>query len=430
MPKDEKEWAFAEKDRNFADYVFANGWFFKTKLLRGMEGFKAVEICWIYPKKVKQSSVVGTFVLWSIIVETKNKPFVLHSEKSTNTKTELMPADADFWYRKLQSLVPWALFGFSEYLKECWTSHKSLFLSVQNRRLALIRSGLKENQIIIQPDGSLSVSQSFHLPTIGTKFERDQRGKMQRVYYEFVEQKSTPDQNVHPQTPAAPAEEEGERNKGDDLRISGKYEEAIIHYDKAIEINPHYAAAWEFKIECLRNLGRLQEALQCSNKAIEINPNPWEFLCYKGQCLHDLSQLDEAIECYDKALQIDSKNFLVLHIKGISLSSLGRFEEAIRCYDKAIEQCPIVSSFWDSKGIAFHNWGRFKEAIKCFEKALQQNGRDEKAYFGKAVALHNMGKFKEAVDCYNKALELKPQYQDAVTGRLRAIERAPYGKPL
>jgi Flp pilus assembly protein TadD len=41
----------------------------------------------------------------------------------------------------------------------------------------------------------------------------------------------------------------------------GRYREAILCFDKAIEIKPNYALAWSEKGFSLRNLGRNEEAV-------------------------------------------------------------------------------------------------------------------------------------------------------------------------
>jgi tetratricopeptide (TPR) repeat protein len=49
-------------------------------------------------------------------------------------------------------------------------------------------------------------------------------------------------------------------NKGVALGLQGKYDEAIMAFDKAIEINPQYVAAWAGKSIVLKALGRTTEA--------------------------------------------------------------------------------------------------------------------------------------------------------------------------
>ena len=49
-----------------------------------------------------------------------------------------------------------------------------------------------------------------------------------------------------------------------------KYDEAIEACDKAIEMDPHYAVAWNNKGIALYNQHKYDEAIQACDKAIEM----------------------------------------------------------------------------------------------------------------------------------------------------------------
>ncbi|WP_317136393.1 tetratricopeptide repeat protein [Methanochimaera problematica] len=49
------------------------------------------------------------------------------------------------------------------------------------------------------------------------------------------------------------------------------HKEALLHYDKAIELDPGFAHAYYAKAVSLLNLKRFNEAEKCLQKAIEIN---------------------------------------------------------------------------------------------------------------------------------------------------------------
>ena len=123
--------------------------------------------------------------------------------------------------------------------------------------------------------------------------------------------------------------------KGDVLGRSGRYNEAIEAYDKAIEIDPKLAIAWSNKGNVLGRSGRYDEAIQALDKAIEIDP-----------------KLADALQS-----------------KGISLIGLGRYDEAIQALDKSIEIKPNNANAWTGKGIAFRHLGRYDEASVCDDKA-------------------------------------------------------------
>jgi len=62
------------------------------------------------------------------------------------------------------------------------------------------------------------------------------------------------------------------RDKGDALAKSGRHQEALQCFDKALEIDPKDAKAWALKGATLGMLNRHEEALQCLDKALELDP--------------------------------------------------------------------------------------------------------------------------------------------------------------
>ncbi|GIU71488.1 MAG: hypothetical protein KatS3mg003_0967 [Candidatus Nitrosocaldaceae archaeon] len=123
--------------------------------------------------------------------------------------------------------------------------------------------------------------------------------------------------------------------KGYALTKLQRYEEAIEAYNKALEINPNYAEAWNNKGYALAKLQRYEEAIEAYNKALEINPNYAEAWNNKGYALDELQRYEEAIEAYNKALEINPNYAEAWNNKGIALDELQRYEEAIEAYNKA-----------------------------------------------------------------------------------------------
>ena len=62
-------------------------------------------------------------------------------------------------------------------------------------------------------------------------------------------------------------------NAGKEFDKLGQYEQALISYDKAIELNPNDDSAWDKRGVVLERLGQYEQALISHDKAIEPNPN-------------------------------------------------------------------------------------------------------------------------------------------------------------
>lgn len=102
----------------------------------------------------------------------------------------------------------------------------------------------------------------------------------------------------------------------------GKNEDALIEYDKALEIDPKHVSAWNNKGIVLARLGRFEEAIDCYDKAIELSPKYANAWYNKANALRNFAQ-----SLVDKAND-DRTNAPKLVNRSITL-----FDSADKCYD-------------------------------------------------------------------------------------------------
>ena len=73
--------------------------------------------------------------------------------------------------------------------------------------------------------------------------------------------------------------------KGNALSQLGKYQEALIWYDKALAIDPKHVRALNGKGNALSQLGKYEEAITWHDKALSIDPQHIENLAGKANSL-------------------------------------------------------------------------------------------------------------------------------------------------
>jgi Tfp pilus assembly protein PilF len=126
-------------------------------------------------------------------------------------------------------------------------------------------------------------------------------------------------------------------NLGDALLQKGKVDEAITHFQKALELQPAYGSA----------------------------------LCGLGDALDKKGRVDEAIRQYQEALKLQPTYFMVHNSLGLALLGRGRVDEAIPHFQRAVELMPDYVDAHINLGTAFLQKGNVGEAIAHFQEALQ-----------------------------------------------------------
>jgi tetratricopeptide (TPR) repeat protein len=90
---------------------------------------------------------------------------------------------------------------------------------------------------------------------------------------------------------------------GDGIPVA--YEQALLYYDKAIELNPNSTSAWNSKGMLEAELGNYTGSLFSFNRTLQINSTLAGAWNNKGASLSNLGNNREALSCLDKATTLD-----------------------------------------------------------------------------------------------------------------------------
>lgn len=108
-------------------------------------------------------------------------------------------------------------------------------------------------------------------------------------------------------------------------------------YERAIDLNPNYATAHQWRSENLSALARVDEALAESRRALELDPLSLIINRNYGDCLVDARRFDEAIEQYHKTIEMDPSFVTTYYFLGRAYEGKGMYDQAVAEYVKAAE---------------------------------------------------------------------------------------------
>ena len=93
-------------------------------------------------------------------------------------------------------------------------------------------------------------------------------------------------------------------NLGVTFKITGKFNESVNSYQRAIKINPEYAEAYNNLGNAYNAIEKVDEAILNYKKAIKINANFAEAYSNLGNLLKEIGKVDEAQNCENKLLSL------------------------------------------------------------------------------------------------------------------------------
>jgi protein O-mannosyl-transferase len=132
----------------------------------------------------------------------------------------------------------------------------------------------------------------------------------------------------------------GHNNLGLVLLDKKQVDEALEHFQKALEINPNYVEAHSNLGLALFQKGQVQEAVAQYQKALDINPNSFLGHVNLGNAFFKKGQLDEAVAEYQKAAEIDPNYFTTHYNLGLAFFRKGKLDQAITQFQQTLRLKP------------------------------------------------------------------------------------------
>jgi len=209
--------------------------------------------------------------------------------------------------------------------------------------------------------------------------------------------------------PAGPADYHSElTNKGLQLHLAGRLQEAEAIYRQVLEAKPGHADANHLLGSLGHQAGDYDTAVALITKAVAKAPKQPVYRNNLGNALQALGRFEEAAASYRKAIALD-RNYADAHNNLANvLAAHGDLDEAVAVYEKALAINPDYAEAHYNLANALQALGRPEDAIARYEKALALRPDYADAQGNLANVLKSQGRFDEAIAGYRKALAVNP----------------------
>jgi tetratricopeptide (TPR) repeat protein len=192
----------------------------------------------------------------------------------------------------------------------------------------------------------------------------------------------------------------------------GEVNGAIAQFQDAVQIKPGYAQAQNNLGGVLLQKGDAEDAIAHLQLALQSNPDNAEAHYNLGNARLRLGHVEEAITEFQKTLQLKPDHAEARYSLGTVLLQKGNVDAAIAQLQKARELKPDYADACYNLGVAFVRKNEANEAAAQFQKTLQIDPHNAEAHYNLGVLLQN-SHLDEAITQFQMAVQINPGYAQA-----------------
>lgn len=218
--------------------------------------------------------------------------------------------------------------------------------------------------------------------------------------------------------PSDPAFLTAELGRAEVLRSADRPDAAIEVLEALARSYPDRPEVFAAKGDSLRQSDRFAEAINAYSRALalydDINGVKWFIHYARGISYHQLDQWSGAEADFRAALALRPDQPQVLNYLGYSLVERGeKMDEALAMIETAAEALPDNGAIVDSLGWVYFQLGRYEEAVVHLEQAASLEPLDPVINDHLGDAFWAVGRETEARFQWQRALSFDPEEEDA-----------------
>jgi len=203
---------------------------------------------------------------------------------------------------------------------------------------------------------------------------------------------------------------------------TGEYENAILHFKKALSKDPTDAAAFRGLAKAYQSENKTSEAELTYKQAIKLKPDYWAGYNDLGKFYYNQGKFDEAIEEFKKVIKYTPNNYRGYSNVGAMYYFLDRLVDARDMFEQSLNIQPNYNTY-SNLGVLYYKEENFARAVKMFEEALSINDKDYLMWANLAAAQNftstmkneSQSSYKKAIALAEKELRVNPNDADVMS---------------
>ena len=217
-------------------------------------------------------------------------------------------------------------------------------------------------------------------------------------------------------TPAASqghSEQNEHKDRGMAYKQEGRFSEAIIEFEGALESNPDDHFALTHLAHVYLQQGKLEESSRFIDRALKVNPaNPFAH-SVRGEILFKEGNMEEAAAVFEEVLNLKSDDKYAHSKLGVIYRMQGKTEQAISILERGLEIDPDDPALHHALGDVYARLGKDEEAIAEYQKAVDIDPEDEYAFRGLLSSKAKGQDRKAIISQLQKILKIPSRRQNA-----------------
>jgi tetratricopeptide (TPR) repeat protein len=195
---------------------------------------------------------------------------------------------------------------------------------------------------------------------------------------------------------------------GDKYLKAGKYNEAILQYRNAVQLNPRLGKAHFQLAQAYLAMQSFQAAYKELQQTVDVDPGSAEAQLQLASMLIAAKKFDDAKAAAEKVLAADPKNARAHAILGDRLALTHDPDGAIQEYRTAIKLDPRRVESYSSLAAVYMSRGQLSEAEADFKQAVESNPQSVQARVNLGRFYLAQRKFAETETEMNAASKVSP----------------------